>query len=113
MTTALVWHELMMWFEGGCFAGPMPALFPVQPGEPSENPEAKRRIKNVLDATGYIQHLTLITPQPATETDLRRVHTERLITQVRELSAAHGGQLGQSALPQSCGILLFNLYYIL
>jgi acetoin utilization deacetylase AcuC-like enzyme len=95
--SALVWHELMMWFDAGTFAGPMRAIFPIQPGEPSENPEAKRRIKNLLDASGFIRHLTVITPDPATETDLLRVHTPQLLTQVKEYSAANGGQLGFSA----------------
>ena len=52
MKTALVWHEKLMWFDTGTFAGPMPVGGWVQPGEASENPEAKRRIKNLLDATG-------------------------------------------------------------
>jgi acetoin utilization deacetylase AcuC-like enzyme len=97
MTTALIWHELMMWFDAGTFAGPMRAAFPIQPGEASENPEAKRRIKNLLDASGFIEKLAVITPKPATEQDLLRVHTPRLIARVKELSAGHGGQLGVSA----------------
>ncbi len=95
--TALVWHELMMWFDAGAFAGLMRGVYPVQPGEASENPEAKRRIKNLLDATGYIRHLDVITPTAATVPDILRVHTPRLVEQVKALSHANGGQLGQSA----------------
>jgi acetoin utilization deacetylase AcuC-like enzyme len=97
MTTALVWHERLMWFDAGAFAGPLRGVYPVQPGEASENPEAKRRIKNLLDAIGYTRTLSVLTPEPATEADLARVHTRRLIDQVKALSAAAGGQLGPSA----------------
>jgi acetoin utilization deacetylase AcuC-like enzyme len=97
MATGLIWHELMMWFDAGAFAGPMRATYPVQPGEASESPEAKRRIKNLLDASGFITQLTVITPKPATETDLLRVHTPRLVGEVKAFSAGNGGQLGFSA----------------
>jgi acetoin utilization deacetylase AcuC-like enzyme len=103
MATALVWHELMMWFDTGAFAGPMRALFPVQPGEPSENPEAKRRIKNLLDASGYIEQFAVITPPPATQQAVLRVHTPRLLQEVKTLSAGFGGQLGISAFTGSGG----------
>jgi acetoin utilization deacetylase AcuC-like enzyme len=97
MRTVFCWHERLMWFDSGCFAGPMPAVGWVQPGEPSENPEAKRRIKNLLDATGYIANLDLLTPGPATEADILRVHPATYLEKVKALSAANGGQLGASA----------------
>ena len=97
MTTALVWHEHLMWFDAGTFAGPMRATGWIQPGEASENPEAKRRIKNLLDASGFIAQFDVITPSRATDADLLRVHTQRMITQVKDLSNGQGGQLGFSA----------------
>jgi len=65
MATALVWHEKMMRFDAGTFAGPLRSVYPVQPGEASENPKAKRRIKNLLDASEMSDALTLIVPKPA------------------------------------------------
>jgi acetoin utilization deacetylase AcuC-like enzyme len=103
MTTALVWHEKMMWFDAGAFAGPLRGVFPVQPGEASENPEAKRRIKNLLDACGLIAALDVITPKPAVVDDILRVHTRRLIDEVKEKSDGYGGQLGASAFLGSGG----------
>src|ERR1700743_2887678 len=94
---ALSWHEKMMWFDAGAFAGPLRGVYPVQPGEASENPEAKRRIKNLLDASGMIDALTLIVPTPADEDAIRRVHTARLLDEVKEKSAGYGGQLGASS----------------
>ena len=97
MTTALVWHEKLMWFDTGTFAGPMPVGEWVQPGDPAENPEAKRRIKNLLDATGMTARMTTITPAPATDDDVLRVHTAAYLAKVKALSSAYGGQLGVSA----------------
>jgi acetoin utilization deacetylase AcuC-like enzyme len=97
MATALVWHERMMWFDTGVFAGPLRGVFPVQPGEAAENPEAKRRIKNLLDASGFIDQLTVVTPKPATDGDILRVHSAKLLAQVKTLSAAYGGFLGTSS----------------
>jgi len=97
MTCALVWHERMMWFDTGTFAGPMRSHYPVQPGEPSEDPEAKRRIKNLLDACGLIEALTVIRPEPADPADILRVHTARLLQEVQEKSDRDGGPLGASA----------------
>ncbi len=97
MRTALCWHERLMWFDAGTFAGPMPVGGWIQPGEASENPEAKRRIKNLLDASGFIERLQVITPKPATEEDILRVHPRAHLENVKALSAAYGGQLGASA----------------
>lgn len=98
MATALVWHERMMWFDGGsAFAGLMRGVYPVQPGEAPESPEAKRRIKNLLDASGYIGAFTVLTPAEASEEDVRRVHTAAHLADVKAKSLAYGGQLGQSA----------------
>jgi acetoin utilization deacetylase AcuC-like enzyme len=87
----------MMWFDAGTFAGPLPVGGWVEPGEASEAPQAKRRIKNLLDASGFISHLLTITPRPATEADVLRVHTPGYVAKVKALSAAYGGQLGASA----------------
>ncbi len=97
MTTALVWHEKLMWFDAGTFAGPMPVGGWVQPGESSENPETKRRIKNLLDATGMTGHMKVIMPASASDDDILRVHTPDYLARVKALSAAYGGQLGVSA----------------
>ncbi len=97
MTTALIWHEKLMWFDAGTFAGPMPVGGWVQPGESSENPETKRRIKNLLDATGMTAHMKVITPARASDTDILRVHSPDYLAKVKTMSGAYGGQLGVSA----------------
>jgi acetoin utilization deacetylase AcuC-like enzyme len=97
MTTAFVWHEKLMWFDTGTFAGPMPVGGWVQPGEASENPEAKRRIKNLLDACGMTAHMKVVTPTPASDEDVLRIHTPAYLEKVKALSGAYGGALGKSA----------------
>ena len=69
----------------------------IQPGEASENPEAKRRIKNLLDATGLTARMLAIMPAPASDDDILRVHPPAYLAKVKALSAAYGGQLGVSA----------------
>src|ERR1700761_6307648 len=92
--TGLVWHERFMWHDLGRYAGLMPAGYPVQPGLPFENWEAKRRLKNLLDATELTRKLVSIEPRPATRTELLRVHTPRYLDRLvslNELDAALAG----------------------
>ncbi len=77
----------------------------IQPAEASENPEAKRRIKNLLDASRFISQLDVIAPEPATDADILRVHTKDYLATVKALSLAFGGRLGASAFIVGIGIL--------
>ena len=65
--TGLVAHELYMWHDTGNYAGPMPYGNPVQPGTHAENPETKRRFRNLLEVAGMNDALTHIKPRSATE----------------------------------------------
>ena len=67
MATGFVFHELYMWHNTGNFAGPMPFGAPVQPYEHSENPETKRRLRNLLEVSGLLKQLRPIEPRPATD----------------------------------------------
>ena len=51
MTTGFVWHERYMWHETPPSVGVIPTRGLYQPGVHFENPETKRRFKNLLD--GY------------------------------------------------------------
>lgn len=91
--TGFVWHELYMWHNTGNAAGIMPAGLTVQPYEHAENPETKRRFKNLLDASGMTARLTPIEPRAATEAEILRVHTPEHLARVRETSET-GGEAG-------------------
>ena len=47
--TGFICHELYMWHDTGNYAGPMPYGNPVQPDIHAENPETKRRFRNLLE----------------------------------------------------------------
>ena len=92
--TGLVWHERMMWHDTGSGASELPAGGWLEPGEHSENPATKRRLKNLLDATGLTDQLVLLPPRSASVDDLLRVHTEEYIERIRTLSKGRGGDAG-------------------
>jgi len=92
--TGLVWHERMMWHDTGSGASELPAGGWLEPGEHSENPATKRRLKNLLDATGLTDQLVVLSPRQATVEELCRVHTPEYVERIRELSAGRGGEAG-------------------
>src|SRR5207249_2043264 len=63
LTTGLVWHELYMWHDTGTGAWVIPAGLTVQPLGHLENAEGKRRIRNLLEVSGLIEHLVLLKPR--------------------------------------------------
>ena len=67
----------------------------VQSGEHAENPETKRRFRNLLEVSGLLDHLTTIRPRPATETEILRFHTLAHLAKIRRMSAAGGGDASQ------------------
>ncbi|MDJ0926880.1 MAG: class II histone deacetylase [Gammaproteobacteria bacterium] len=94
MKTGFVHHELFMWHNTGNFAGVMPFGNPVQPYEHVENPETKRRIKNLLDVSGMTGKLVPIEPRPATEEELLRFHTKDHIEKIQSLNESFGVDAG-------------------
>ena len=76
--TGLVWHERMMWHDTGSGASELPSGGWLEPGEHAESPATKRRLKNLLDATGLTDGLVLLAPRAATVEELCRVHTPRV-----------------------------------
>lgn len=95
--TGLVWHERMMWSEQGKHAGILMADYPVQPGRHHENPESKRRLKNLLDACGVTEELVPVKPRPATRTELARVHTSSYLDKLDRLNDELGAVVGVDA----------------
>lgn len=94
MGTAFVFHELYLWHDTGNSALLLRPGLQVQPGEHAENPETKRRFKNLLDVSGLSDHLDMVRPRPATVDEIRRFHTAGYVDRVRALSDANGGNAG-------------------
>jgi acetoin utilization deacetylase AcuC-like enzyme len=94
MATGLVWHERTMWHDPGHGASVLAAGGWLEPHQHAENPETKRRLKNLLDATGLTGQLTALTPEAATLEQICRVHDPSYVDRIREQSAEGGGVAG-------------------
>ena len=68
--TAFFWDERCFWHGGGNYAFTLPIGGLVQPlaaGGLPENPETKRRMKNLMDVTGLIGDLDAQSAPAATQ----------------------------------------------
>tara|TARA_B110000261_G_C13055313_1_gene345894 strand:+ start:210 stop:1385 length:1176 start_codon:yes stop_codon:yes gene_type:complete len=94
MNTGFVNHEIYLWHNTGNYASIMPYGNPVQPGEHVENPETKRRFRNLLEVSGLLSQLRAIEARAATEQEILRFHTQEHLDRVKQLSANEGGDAG-------------------
>lgn len=98
MTTGFFWDERCFWHGGGNYAGMLPVGGLVQPmatGGLPENPETKRRLKNLIAVTGLERDLAMTGAPAATMEELLRVHPQSYLDDFRALSDATGGELGR------------------
>jgi acetoin utilization deacetylase AcuC-like enzyme len=63
----------------------------------AETPATKRRMRNLVEVAGLLDHLVPVAPRFATEEELERFHTPEHLALVRELSAGVGGSVGFDA----------------
>lgn len=94
--TGLLWDERCFWHTGGGYALTVPLGGLTQPlaaGGLPEDPETKRRLKNLLDVTGLAKELDCRSAEPASRTDLERVHPARYLDDFKAMSDAGGGEL--------------------
>lgn len=99
--TGLVWHELYMWHDTGNYAGLMQPSLVVQPNSHYESPEPKRRIKNLLDATGVTEQLTAIKPHVASRESLARAHSAAYLDKVEAMRGVGGNVDAESVVGKS------------
>lgn len=95
--TGFFWDEKCFWHSGGNYAGNLPVGGLVQPlaaGGLPENPETKRRLKNLMDVTGLTRALQARTAPEATREMLARVHPTAFLDDFKRVSDAGGGELG-------------------
>ena len=86
MKTGIVFHELYLWHDTGNHADYVPYGFPVEPFKHSENPDAKRRIKNLMEVSGLYEKLFQITPRKATKDEILLFHTEDHFEHIKSLN---------------------------
>ena len=96
MTTGWVYHERYMWHDTGRAAASGAARQWIQAWEHYENPETKRRFRNLVDVAGLFDDLVALPPRPATVEEILRVHTPAYVESIRAMSAAAGGNAGEN-----------------
>ncbi len=97
-STGYYWHESCFWHGAGNYAFIVPVgglVEPLAAGGLPESPNSKRRLNNLLQATGLWNELQVRTANPATEEDLRRVHPAAYLAEFKCLSDGDGGELGE------------------
>ncbi|MEZ5754917.1 MAG: class II histone deacetylase [Paracoccaceae bacterium] len=100
MVTGFCFDERTLWHstgEAALFLRPGGWIQPPAGGGAAENPETKRRFKNLLEVSGLWRKLAVETADPATEEALRRIHPDRYLSEFKRLSDADGGILGEES----------------
>lgn len=100
MVTGFCFDERTLWHstgEAALFLRPGGWVQPPAGGGAAENPETKRRFKNLLEVSGLWRQLAVETAAPATDDAIRRIHPDSYITEFKRLSAADGGILGEES----------------
>ena len=95
--TGFYWDEKCFWHGGGNYAMTLPIGGFVQPfasGGLPEDPETKRRLKNLMDVSGLMSELTVQSAPPATRAELERVHPAKYLDAFKAKSDTGGGELG-------------------
>ena len=95
--TGFFWDEKCFWHSGGNYALTAPVGGLVQPlaaGGLPENPETKRRLKNLMDVTGLSSDLACQIATPASFEDLNRIHPSSYLEEFKRLSDSGGVELG-------------------
>lgn len=95
MATAFFSDERCFWHGGGNYVLTAPVGGLVQPGGGlPENPETKRRLRNLIEVTGLSRELEMRGAPEATREDLLRVHPAPYLDAFKAASDAGGGELG-------------------
>lgn len=95
--TGFAWDERFMWHNTGKGGGLIEAGGWIEPYEHNEHPDAKRRIKNLMDASELTERLIPIKSRQATEAELGYFHDSKYIAHIREGSKGVGGIAGPFA----------------
>ena len=95
MKTGFVTDERCFWHDPGNYALMLKPGGYVEPyNRHIENPDPKRRLLNLLNASGLLSQLHTIASRDATPHELLRLHTARHVAHVQQVAAAGGGELG-------------------
>ncbi len=74
--TGFLFEEIYLWHDASM------TRVPIEPGHHFENPETKRRFRDLLAVSSLLEELHPIKAVPASEDDLARFHTREYIAQI-------------------------------
>lgn len=94
MSTGFVFNERCMWHDAGNAAAFVPSGGMVQPDQHAEEPETKRRIRNLLEVSGLLPKLTQIAATQADEEQILCVHDRDYVEAIARQSTEGGGVAG-------------------
>lgn len=108
--TGFLCHENYFWHYTGNGAMMAPVGGWIEADAHAENPATKRRVKNLLERSGFINELKTLTPRMATREEIEWNHSVDYIDHVEELSKGTGGDAGDLAMvgPDSYEIALLS-----
>ncbi|WP_042349581.1 class II histone deacetylase [Bacillus massiliigorillae] len=95
--TGFIYDESYFWHDTGNGALFLPPGGWIEADEHGESPKSKRRVKNLLERTGFIEELKVMKPRSATKEEVERNHNPSYVEKVKALSDADGGDAGELA----------------
>lgn len=88
--TGYVWHEIYAWHDTSGYSGLFQASDSIQVYQHYEDPEAKRRIRNLWEVSGLLDEMQQIPAVEISEADLLRVHSPEYLAKVQALDGKFG-----------------------
>ena len=96
MGTGWVWHERYAWHDARGLTDSLSHASLFEPEPSLESGETKRRLRNLVDASGLLAQLTEVPARSASEAELCRIHAPEYVARIRSESADRGGDAGGS-----------------
>ena len=95
MKTGFITDERCFWHDPGNYALMLKPGGYVEPyNRHIENPDTKRRLLNLVNASGLGAQMSAIASRDASVEELLRLHTARHIDSIRKIAAEGGGETG-------------------
>ena len=91
-----MWHERFAWFDARGLTDSLDREALFEPAPSLESGMTKRRLRNLVDASGLLAALTELAVRPATDEQLCGVHSAEYVERIRAQSADRGGDAGGS-----------------
>ncbi|WP_174614461.1 class II histone deacetylase [Virgibacillus ihumii] len=109
-STGVIWDESYFWHQTGNGALNIDSGGWIQADTHAENPETKRRVKNLLDRSKFMKELQQIEPREALPEEVEMNHGRDYIKKIKRLSDSGGGDAGEHAIvgPDSYEIALLS-----